>query len=161
CKPLPTADAIWIGEKFYDAPEVVDGVVLISAGNLSGFEFGPGALNPYEQFKKIKPTATIQNGIFVFEGRFEIPQAAAIGHRQRAEDLLAQGKLDEALIEAQRAVELAPDAVASNALLGDTLTALNRPAEARAAYEQALQSAQSIHPEFQVGWIPRLQQKLA
>ena len=99
-------------------------MVLISAGNLSGFECGPGELNPYEQFKTIKPTGVIQNGIYVFEGRFEIPAAAAIGHRQQAAELLAQGKPDDALIEAQRAVDLAPNAVATNVVLGDVLAPL-------------------------------------
>jgi hypothetical protein len=161
CRALPTPDAMWVNEKFYDTPQVIDGMVLISAGNLSGFEFGPGELNPYEQFKTIPPTAVIQHGIFVFEGHFEIPLAASIGHRQKANDLLARRKVDEALIEAQHAVELAPNAVASNVVLGDVLSALNRKDEARAAYEHALKSAQSIHPEFQVGWIPALQKKIA
>jgi hypothetical protein len=31
----------------------------MSAGVLSGFEFGPGPLNPYEQFKQLKPEAVI------------------------------------------------------------------------------------------------------
>jgi hypothetical protein len=161
CKALPTPDALWVHEKFYDTPEVIDGMVLISAGNLSGFEFGPGELNPYEQFKTIKPTAAIQNGIYVFEGHFEIPAAAAIGHRQKAADLLAVGRLDEALLEAQRAVELAPNGVGTNVVLGDVLAALNRNSEARAAYEHALTSAQTIHPEFQIGHVAGIQKKLA
>lgn len=160
CKALPTPDAQWVGEKFYDTPEVIDGMVLISAGNLSGFEFGPGELNPYEQFKTIKPTGAIQNGIYVFEGHFEIPAAAAIGHRQKAADLLAQGKLDEALLEAQRAVDLAPNAVATNVVLGEVLAAVNRNDEARAAYAHALTSAQTIYREFQVGHVPGIQKKL-
>jgi 4-amino-4-deoxy-L-arabinose transferase-like glycosyltransferase len=161
CKALPTPDAQWVNEKFYDTPEVIDGMVLISAGNLSGFEFGPAELNPYEQFKTIKPTAAIQNGVYVFEGHFEIPAAAAIGHRQKAQDLLAEGKFNEALIEAQHAVDLAPNAVATNLVLGDVLVGLSRKDEARAAYERALTSAQSIHPEFQVGHVAGIQKKLA
>jgi len=161
CKLLPTPDAQWIGEKFYDTPSVIDGMVLISAANLSGFEFGPGELNPYEQFKSIKPTAVIQNGVFVYEGHFEIPAAAAIGHRQKAQDLLTEGKLEEALSEAQRAVELAPNGVGPNVMLGDTLVALHRNDEARAAYQHALKFAQTIHPEFQVGRIAGIEKKLA
>ena len=161
CKALPTADALWVDEKFYGTPEAIDGMVLISAGDLSGFEFGPGELNPYEKFKTIQPTGVIQNGIFVFEGHFEIPLAAAIGHRQKAEDLLAQGKTDEALSEAQRAVALAPNAVAPNVVLGDVLAALNRKSEARTAYEEALKAAQTVHPEFQVGQIAGIHKKIA
>jgi hypothetical protein len=161
CKMLPTADALWAGETFYDTPEAIDGTLLISAGDLSGFEFGPEELNPYEQFKTTKPTGVIQNAVFVYEGRFEIPQAAAIGRRQKAAQLLEQGKPEEALAEAQSAVQLAPNVVASNVMLGDVLAALKRRDDARTAYERALKLAQTIHPEFQVGSILEIKKKLA
>jgi Dolichyl-phosphate-mannose-protein mannosyltransferase len=161
CKMLPTQDAMWVDEKFYDTPEVVDGVVLISAGDLSGFEYGPGELNPYEQFKSVKPTDAIQHQIYVYEGKFAIPLAASIGHRQKAEDLLAAGKLDEALVEAHRAVELAPRAVAGNVVLGDVLVALGRKSEARTFYEAALQLAKTVEPEFQVGSVEGIEKKIA
>ncbi len=84
CKPLPTADSLWVGQTA-DAPPAIDGPVLISAGNLSGFEFGAGALNPYEQFKYLRPTAVIDYGVFVFDGHFEIPLAQRSAmHRRRA-----------------------------------------------------------------------------
>jgi len=31
-------------------------------GVLSGFEFGPGALNPYRQFSQLRPVAVIDDG---------------------------------------------------------------------------------------------------
>ncbi len=37
CKALPTPDAQWIDEKFYDVPAEIDGPVLISGSNLSGY----------------------------------------------------------------------------------------------------------------------------
>jgi len=52
--------------------------VLISAVNLTGFEFRPPPLNPYEQFKKSTPTTAIDNSVFVYDGHFEIPLAAAL-----------------------------------------------------------------------------------
>ena len=48
----------------------------------------------------------------------------------------------------------------ANAVLGDVLTELQRPEEARAAYEKALHLAQTVEPEFQVGAIDGLRQKL-
>jgi len=39
-KPLPTADSLWMNERIESSP-VDDGIVLVSAGVLSGFEFGP------------------------------------------------------------------------------------------------------------------------
>jgi 4-amino-4-deoxy-L-arabinose transferase-like glycosyltransferase len=160
CKPLPTADSLWVGEAA-EAPPAVDGVVLISAGDLSGFEFGAGPLNPYEQFKQLRPTAVIDYGVFVFEGHFEIPLAAALGHNQKAENLMWEGKRSAALVEAQQAVALAPDSVQINATLGNILAALGRPSDAHQSYEKALNLAQTIEPEFQVGLVPGLEKKVA
>jgi tetratricopeptide (TPR) repeat protein len=159
CKPLPTADSLWVGETA-EAPPAIDGPLLISAGDLSGFEFGAGALNPYEQFKYLRPTAVIQYGVFVFDGHFEIPLAAAISHAQKARRLMSAKQLPEALSEAQQAVALAPDAVNPNVVLGDILAALDRPQEARQSYARALTLAKTIEPEFQIGWVEHLQKKL-
>lgn len=64
CKPLVTMGTLWLDEEL-DVPPGVDGPVLISAGTLSGFEFGPGPLNPYEVFKHQQPTDVIDYGVFV------------------------------------------------------------------------------------------------
>jgi len=160
CKPLPTADSLWMNERI-DVPPTIDGTVLVSAGVLSGFEFGPGALNPYRQFQQLRPVAVIDAGVFVFEGHFEIPLASALGHAQHAMVLLEEKKLSEALAEAQAAVALAPDSVTTQSALGDALTALNRPDEARPVYRRALELARTVEPEFQVSWISTLEAKLA
>jgi 4-amino-4-deoxy-L-arabinose transferase-like glycosyltransferase len=159
-KPLPTADSLWMNERI-DVPPTIDGTVLVSGGVLSGFEFGPGALNPYRQFQKLRPVAVIDDGVFVFEGHFEIPLASALGHAQHAMVLLEGKQLNEALVEAQAAVALAPDSVTTQSALGDALTALNRPDEARPVYQRALELARTVEPEFQVSWIPTLEAKLA
>ena len=153
-------DSLWVKEPA-DAPPAVDGTVLVSAGDLSGFEFGPGALNPYEQFKSLKPTAVIDYGVFVYDGHFEIPLAASISHSQKAEWLVEAHQLPEALAEAQQAVALAPNAVKPNAQMGDILTEMNRKDEARLYYEKALTNAKTVEPTFQVGWVSGLEEKLA
>jgi tetratricopeptide (TPR) repeat protein len=127
---------------------------------LSGFEFGPGPLNPYEVFKHAEPAASIDYAVFVFNGRFEIPLAAALSHAQKAQFLVRDKRFDEALAEAQQAVTLAPNAVKPNALVGDILTDMGRSREARPYYEKALQLATTVEPEFQVGWVDGLRQKL-
>lgn len=155
CKPLTTIASVWLQPSII-VPASVDGPVLISAGVLSGYEFGPGELNPYDQFQHIQPTAVIEDGLFVFDGHFEIPLAAALNHVTRAQ-LAVQGKhLDEALSEAQAAVALAPRSVQAQAELGDVLRQLNRPEESRQAFQKALNAAETIRPEFQSGWIPGL-----
>ncbi len=160
CKLLPTADSLWVNEKI-EAPPAVDGPVLISAGDLSGFEYGPGALNPYAQFQTLKPTAVIDYGVFVFDGHFEIPLAAAKSHIQTARGLMDAKQFDAALLEAQQAVALAPDNAEANAVVGDVLTELKRTEEARAAYQKALQLAKTVEPEFQTGLAEALAQKVA
>jgi tetratricopeptide (TPR) repeat protein len=160
CKLLPTMDSMWVHEEL-QAPRAIDGTVLISAGDLSGFEFGPGELNPYEQFKSLKPKAVIDYSVFVYEGHFEIPLAASLSHSQQAGSMLEAHQLDRALAEAKLAVSLAPRVVQPNALMGDILAASGRSEEARSYYEKALTLARSVEPEFQVTWIKNLEQKLA
>jgi 4-amino-4-deoxy-L-arabinose transferase-like glycosyltransferase len=158
CKLLPTVSTL---SDPLDTPPSIDGTVFVSEGDLEGFEFGPSPLNPYEQFKALKPIAVIQNGIYVFDGHFDIPLAAAFSHVQKAKTLLAANDFEAALAEAQEAFALAPDAVRPNVALGDVLTALNCTQEARVHYQKALMLAQTVQPEFQTDWVPALRAKLA
>ena len=61
-EPLPTADSLWAGERI-QVPPAVDGPVFISAGVLAGWEFGPGPLDPYAQFRQLKPVAVIDDSV--------------------------------------------------------------------------------------------------
>jgi hypothetical protein len=160
CKPLPTTDSLGLNERI-EVPASIDGPVLVSASDLSGFEFGPGPLNPYEQFKQLKPTAVIGHEVFVFDGHFDIPLASALSHVQKAQNLLAAGQSEQALAEAQAAVALAPESVQTRMMLGDVLAATGRADEARAEYEKALSLAKTIEPEFQVRSVPDIERKLA
>ena len=160
CKPLTTIASVWL-QPSIDVPARIEGPVLISAGVLSGYEFGPGQLNPYDQFQHIRPTAVIENGVFVFDGQFDIPLAAARNHVTQAQLAMQADQLDRALSEAQTAVALYPDSVATQSALGDVLSKLKRTDEARQAFQRALSLAQSVHPEFEAGSIAGLRQALA
>jgi len=155
CKPLTTIASVWL-QPAIDVPASVDGPVLISAGTLSGYEFGPGELNPYDQFLRTRPTAVIEDGVFVYDGHFEIPLASALNHVTRAQLAVQENHIGDALVEAQAAAALAPRSVQAQAELGDVLRRLNRPDEARQAFQKALDAAQTVHPEFQSGWVPGL-----
>ena len=160
CKPLPTISTLWLNVPI-DVPTSIDGPVLISASNLSGVEFGPGSLDPYGQFKSLKPTAVIDNGVFVFDGKFDMPLAAAISKVQKAQNLAGAKQLDQALQEAQTAVALAPDSIQTQLVLGDILREMGQPEQARPIYEKALQLAKTIEPEFQIRSVPNIEQRLA
>jgi hypothetical protein len=159
CRPLPTVVTLWLNERI-DVPVSIDGPVLISAGTLSGFEFGPGSLNPYEQFKHVAPTDVIQHGVFVFDGHFEIPLASALSHVQKAQNLLEDRQPERALMEAQAAATLAPNEVQTQLILGEVLGVMGKVDEARSAYERALMLAKTIEPEFQIRSIPGIERKL-
>ncbi|HEX7895144.1 MAG TPA: hypothetical protein VF447_13195, partial [Terriglobales bacterium] len=155
CKPLTTIASVWL-QPSIEVPASIDGPVLISAGTLSGYEFGPDQLNPYDQFTRLHPTAVIEYGVFVYDGHFDIPLAAALNHVTQSQLQEKAGHLDLALAEAQAAVQLAPNSVQAEAQLGHILTKLGWTDDARQAYQRALQAAQTIHPELQKGWIPGL-----
>ena len=159
CKPLITADTMWVNEPM-DIPPVIDGPVLISAGTLSGFEFGSDALNPYRQFMWMRPTAMIQNGVLVFDGRFHVARASALSHAQKSWNLMRSGRFVEALAETQTAAATDPTCIEAQEALGDSLSALRRPDEARAAWESALALAEKLEPGVREGRIRDLQHKL-
>ena len=152
CKPLTTIASVWL-EPSIEVPASIDGPVLISAGVLSGYKFGPGPLNPYDQFQRIRPTAVIEDGLFVFDGHFDIPLASALNHITRAQLAANAHQLEDALSEAQAAAALAPDSPEAQAELGSILRRLQRREESRRAFEKALRAAETIPAEFRSTWL--------
>jgi tetratricopeptide (TPR) repeat protein len=160
CKPLITADSLFFDGP-HDVPPAIDGPVFMSAGVLAGFEFGPSPLNAYEQFKQLRPAAVIDSSVFVYNGHFDIPLAAALSNVQKSGILLGQHQPAAALAEAQQAESQAPESAPVNATLARALDANNRPAEALPYYRKALALAQANQPAFQQNLIKSLQQRLA
>jgi 4-amino-4-deoxy-L-arabinose transferase-like glycosyltransferase len=154
CTPLLTA------EYPSDTPPAIDGPVLISATVLSGFETGTGPLNPYGKFQNVKPAAVIDYGVFVYQGHFEIPLAAAMSHAQKARALLRAKDATGALSEAQQAEALAPDSAAVNDAMGQALEANGQGDDAVRYYQKALTIAKAVQPEFQQGRIADLEARL-
>jgi 4-amino-4-deoxy-L-arabinose transferase-like glycosyltransferase len=165
CKRLPTTDALWWLKLPMDVPPVIDGTVLISDSDLEGIEFGQGALNPYESFRRRQPSAVIQDGLFVYDGRFDVSLASALVQAQKAENLLAashaQASISEAKADAQTAVQLAPQAVTTQLALGDVLSAEGNKSDAHSHYLQAVKNAKTIEPELQADLIPGIEKKIA
>ncbi len=160
CKILPTMDSMWFGLKT-DTPPVIQGPVFISHIPLTFYESGSSLLSPYREFMKLKPTAVIENGVFVYDGTFQVPYATAFDRAVKSADLLRQHQPEQALAEAQAAVALAPDYMQSLMALGEAQKALQKNVEARTTFEKALAIAHSMEPTAQEVWIPRVQEKLA
>jgi hypothetical protein len=159
CKPLITADSLYFDTP-REVPPAIDGPVLMSAGVLSGFEFGPTPLDPYDRFRQLQPVAVIDYGVFIYDGHFEIPLAAALSHMQKSGVLLAQSNAPEALAEAQQAEALAPNSATVNATLGKALDANGRSQDALLYYQKSLQLARAAEPQFQESLIKAMEERL-
>lgn len=158
-RELITPDAGFMGDTF-DTTAVIDGTVLISAGVLSGFEFGPAPLNPYEQFKKISPVDVIDYSIFVYQGHFDMSYPAALAHINYANRFQRARDLVSALREARRAESLAPECAEVLATLGGALEANHDTNNAVIYFQKALAIAKRDRPDFQAGLIGYLEFKL-
>ena len=159
CKLLPTYDTLSTDAQ-YTVPPHIEGPVLISAGDLSGFEFGSNVLNPYRSFQDRKPDAMIEDGILVYNGSFDVPLASALSHVQESSRLLLNRQYEPALAEAQIAAQVAPDALQTQLALGDALAATGKLDEAKVAYRHAMQIAQTMEPDAQAIWVPLIKTEL-
>ena len=160
CQTLPTMDTMWFGLRL-ETPAVIQGPVFFSHIPLTFYESGSSLLSPYREFEKLQPTDVIENGVFVYDGRFEVPYVAAFDRAVKSEDLLNQGQPEQALAEAQAAIGLAPDYMPAVMALGNAQTALQQKTEARITFEKALAIARTMEPTAQDVWIPRVKEKLA
>lgn len=160
CRTLPTMDTVWFDEKT-DTPPVIQGPVFISHIPLTFYESGSSLLSPYRDFEKLKPTDVIENGVFVYDGSFEVPYLAAFDRARKSEGLLGQRQPEQALAEAESAIALAPNYLQALMALGNAQKALQKNAEARITFEKALATVHTMEPTAQQVWIPRVEEKLA
>ncbi len=117
-------------------------------------------LNPYRSFQQLKPVASIDYGVFVYQGNFAVPQAAALSRTQHVGELLHQRQPPQALMLAREAVAVDPGDLTAEASLGDAAAASGQIEEARAAIEAAILAAKHLPPDAQQLYLPDLQTKL-
>ncbi len=158
CKPLPTLDSMYEGD--ISVPPIVHGPVLISYGDLNGFEFGTKMRNPYQRLFERRPDDVIANGVAVFYGDFSLPEAAALEYVQQVRRNLKNDP-QAALPSGQRAVALVPDGFDANLSLGDAFAATGNRAAARTAYTVAMGRVAEMEPTAQAYWRPIMEKKVA
>jgi hypothetical protein len=148
-------------EEDIDLPAVVHGPVLVSFGDLNGFEFGTKVRNPYEAlFEKRTPDDVIANGIAVFYGDFSFPEGAALKFEQLSERRLKKDPAG-ALEAARQGVALVPEGFDTNMSLGTALAANGDADGARAAYAVAMRRVGGMEPTAQEHWRPIVEGKIA
>jgi hypothetical protein len=85
-------------------PPVLEGTVLLSITTLpprGGAEYAP--------IIATQPIDILGGSVLVYRGTFNVPLLAAVSHATRALQLASQGRVDEALLDASRAMQLAPN----------------------------------------------------
>jgi hypothetical protein len=161
CKPLPTGIATGIQVPTDIVPSTIQGPVLVSVNEIAGIIWGPGDLNPYEQFQRLQPVDSIGDSILVFRGQFDIPVISAQTHSIVAWQLAQTNHMEEAVAEAKRAVTLAPNSVEIRFELGSILKMMKKNDEARQSFQEALVLAETVYPQYQKSWLSTVQQAMA
>ena len=126
CTLLTASSAVIWERPLGEIPPVIQGTVLVSATEMSGQAWGPGELNPYEQFRTARPVDCLAGSILVYQGSFQVPLASALSRLWKVVALANRGEFDAALAEARTAESLAPQSVDVQFVLGRVLKAAGR-----------------------------------
>ena len=139
CHVLPSRMTRLFGEMMMDPlPTVIEGTIFVSANELP-----PRGGPEHESFVRSVPIKMLGGAVFVYQGRFEIPIAAAISHVNRAAAFARSNQLDEAAAEARSAIKISPADPRTHASLANILFLNGQNAEAQAEFETALDLAKA------------------
>jgi 4-amino-4-deoxy-L-arabinose transferase-like glycosyltransferase len=144
CKGLPTSFADLVQLPMPLLPSEVNEPVFVSASEISGIYWRADWANPYLPFQQTPPSALIADSILVYDGEVDISQVSALTHENHAMQLMRAQKLDEALAEAETAVEVAPTRAAAHAARSTILAAMGRTAEAGEEVSKARTLAEAV-----------------
>jgi Tfp pilus assembly protein PilF len=107
----------------------------------------------------MKPDETIDYGVMVFRGRFDMRQAAVEARVENASRVLRKDPA-AALQLAQEGVAIDPALPTAHLILGDALASMGRKDEARKAWETALALTRQLDTGAQAEFVPRLETRL-
>jgi Flp pilus assembly protein TadD len=108
----------------------------------------------------VRPTDTIDDSVYVYQGAFAIPDAAALARAQQSSTALRQKQPGAALALAREAVAIAPGNLFAQMSLGDAEAETGDRQAAQAAWQTAIQIAKQLEPDAQPSYIPDLQAKI-
>jgi hypothetical protein len=157
CKPLLNGMSRMIGIPAAPLPTTISGTIFVGTTDITGFHWGPGALNPYAAFRDGHPDDILNNDIWVYHGTFDITLLAALNNALTAQLLLRQGQPAAALALARAAAGQFPQSADVQAVLGQTLMASGQPAEGQKALTEALRLAHAIEPAYQQELIDQIE----
>jgi tetratricopeptide (TPR) repeat protein len=88
--------------------------------------------------------------VYVFDGTFAVPLAAALVEANDASKLADAGQMDAAVAKAEDAARLAPGSGQVQATFADVLLQDGKKAEALQRYETALQIEETVRPDLRM-----------
>jgi 4-amino-4-deoxy-L-arabinose transferase-like glycosyltransferase len=146
CRLLPGGFGWNFSDKPIDAvPPVIEGIVLISTNVAPPYRNSAEYLSITE---KAKPLAQIGSTILVYQGRFEIPLAAASSHLERCEQLNRIKRYREAIEECRLTIKLIPNNIQAHFLLGAALSKAQESEEARREFEKTIEMTKTHSGDF-------------
>lgn len=149
CKRLPTFFSSLTDQgQQQPVPPQIDGPVFMSSEELTGYFWGPGALNPYQTFEGLNPSRVIAGEILEFDGSFDIPKPSAISEWVVAQTLLRRGKADQAIPHAEKAVALDPNSLNAHQVLSYVYAAQHENTQAEQEYQVAVHLFQQVPPSY-------------
>ncbi|MCD9188590.1 MAG: glycosyltransferase family 39 protein [Pyrinomonadaceae bacterium] len=135
CRVMPGSFPLSVSDEPQEViPPVIEGTVLLAAISMpprGGAEYAP--------IMQTEPIDRIANGVFVYRGRFAIPLASALSHVERTNQLMLSNRFAEALADAQKAVELAPDDARTHFALGSAFARNGQSEAANAEFQKTIE----------------------
>lgn len=148
CKRLPTFTSALADQGQQQlVPIHIDGPVFMSSDELHGPYWGPDNMNPYQGFQSLQPSRVIAGEILEFDGSFDIPRVSAISDAVVAVWLMRQGKLDQAIAQAQRAIEVDPSSTYAHQMLYTIYVAAHKSDDAEREYQAAHEEYRPLNDE--------------
>jgi 4-amino-4-deoxy-L-arabinose transferase-like glycosyltransferase/predicted metal-dependent hydrolase len=143
CRLLP-GSLNWFGteEIVEPTPPVIEGTILLSVSVLP-----TRWTDEYSTVAQTEPIARIGGSILVYQGRFEVPLAAAMSHVGRSLWLIRRNRFEEAVTESRKAVEFAPDDTRAHFSLALALARAGQKYEAREEFGTAIELAR-VNPSM-------------
>jgi hypothetical protein len=148
CKPLPTFFSMLSGRSQQPVPEHIEGPIFITAEEVTIPFWGSPDMNPYQQFVGLHPSHVIAGGVLQFDGSYPVNRVASASRFIVSYGLLRQGKVDEAVEQAQASVALDPDSLYAHEALAAAFAAQHNSEKATGEYLTAVRIYKTKDPEF-------------
>jgi hypothetical protein len=143
CRMMPAILGLWAtmyisGQVEEPVPPVIEGTIFLSVTVLP-----PAPFPEYLPIARTTPVAQVGGSVFVYNGRFQVPLAAALSHARRAQQLVRRERFEEAVADGRRAVELAPNDPRTHFWLGMALANAKQTEDARSELKMSIQLSQT------------------